>query len=54
LGYDEFLKFNNKEAEAALQRGANLNDLDTVFKPSEYLRIKADLEGKVISQKVKD
>ncbi len=54
LGYDEFLKFNNKEAEAALRRGANLNDLDTVFKPSEYLRIKADIEGKDISQKVKD
>ena len=46
LNYDQFLEFNNKEAKVALQRGANLNDLDTVFKPSEYMKIKANITEK--------
>ncbi len=31
LGYDQFLKLVNKEVKAALERGASLDELDTVF-----------------------
>jgi len=31
LSYDQFLEIANKEAKAALQRGADFNQLDTVF-----------------------
>lgn len=34
LNYDQFLKIVNKEAQAALDRGADINQLDTLIKPS--------------------
>lgn len=54
LSYDQFLEFANEEDKAALQRGAELNDLDTVFKLPEFTKIKSDIVGRVISQEVKD
>jgi hypothetical protein len=54
LGYDQFLEFANEHDKAALQRGADLNDLDTVFKLPEFTMTKADIAGRTISQEVKD
>lgn len=54
LSYDQFLEFANKEDKAALQRGANLTELDTAFKLPEFTKIKADIAGRLISQEVKD
>jgi HNH endonuclease len=54
LSYDQFLEFSNKQDKAALQRGATLPALDTVFKLPDFTRIKADIAGRVISQEVKD
>lgn len=54
LGYDQFLELVNKEVKAALYRGGDLNDLDTVFKLPELVKAKADIAGRTISQEVKD
>lgn len=50
LSYDQFIKLANEEVNAALYRGANLSDLDTVFKLPEFTKIKADIAGRIISQ----
>ena len=54
LSYDQFLEFINKEVNEALQRGASLNDLDTVYKLPEYSKIIADVAARQISQEAKD
>lgn len=54
LSYDQFLELANEQVKAALQRGASLTELDTVFKLPEITRIQADITGRVISQEVKD
>ena len=54
LSYDQFLEFIDKEVNEALQRGASLNDLDTVYKLPEYSKIIADVAARQISQEVKD
>ncbi len=54
LSYDQFLDLVNKEVRAALYRGGNVFDLDTVFKLPEFTKVKADIAGRIISQEVKD
>ena len=54
LSYDQFADLANEEVKAALYRGANLNDMDTVFKLPEFSKVKADIAGRIISQEVKD
>ncbi len=54
LSYDQFLDLVNEEVKAALYRGGNLSDLDTVFKLPEFTKVKADIAGRNISQEVKD
>lgn len=54
LSYDQFLDLVNEEVKAALYRGGNLNDLDTVFKLPEFAKVKADIAGRIISKEVKD
>lgn len=54
LSYDQFLELVNKEIKIALQRGASLTELDTVFKLPEFTKVKADISGRNISQEVKD
>ena len=43
LSYDQFLEIANEEVKAALERGANLNELDTVLmkkkKPNVYKQL---------------
>ena len=41
LSYDQFIKLANEEVNAALYRGANLSDLDTVFKLPEFTKSKS-------------
>jgi hypothetical protein len=54
LSYDQFLDLINEEVKAALYRGGNLSDLDTVFKLPEFTKVKADIAGRIISKQVKD
>jgi len=54
LSYDQFLEFVNDEDKAALQRGGELSDLDTVLKLPQFTKINADVAGRIISQEVKD
>jgi hypothetical protein len=54
LSYDQFLDLINEEVKAALYRGGNLSDLDTVFKLPELTKVTADIAGRIISQQVKD
>ena len=54
LSYDQFLELIDKEVKAALYRGGDLSDLDTVFKLPELTKAKADIAGRIISQEVKD
>lgn len=54
LGYDQFLELVDKEVKAALYRGGDLSDLDTVFKMPELTKAKSDIAGRIISQEVKD
>ena len=54
LSYDQFLEFIDKEVNEALQRGASLNDLDTVYKLPEYSKLIVDVAARQISQEVKD
>lgn len=54
LSYDQFLELVDKEVKAALYRGGDLKDLDTVFKLPELTKAKADIAGRIISQEVKD
>lgn len=54
LSYDQFLEFKEKEIISALERGADLKDLDTVFKLPQYANTEGDTPARGISQKVKD
>ena len=54
LSYDQFLDLVNEEVKAALYRGGDIGDLDTVFKLPEFTKVKADIAGRIISQEVKD
>jgi HNH endonuclease len=54
LSYDQFLDMVNNEVKAALYRGGNLSDMDTLFKLTDMTKVKADIAGRIISQEVKD
>jgi hypothetical protein len=54
LSYDQFLQLINTQVKAALYRGGELSDLDTVFKLPELTKAKADIAGRIIAQEVKD
>ena len=45
LGYDQFLQLINKEVRAALERGANPGELDSIF-IATYQNKKISLQGK--------
>ncbi|MBL4577671.1 MAG: HNH endonuclease [Flavobacteriales bacterium] len=53
LGYDQFLEFANMEDQQALDRGAKLIDLDTVYPAPEEIS-QREVAGRTISQTVKD
>lgn len=54
LSYDQFLEFKEKEIISALERGADLKNLDTVFELPQYATTSSDTPARGISQKVKD
>lgn len=54
LSYDQFIELVNFEVKAALYRGGDLYDLDTVFKLPEFIKVKAEITGRIISKEVKD
>lgn len=54
LGYDQFLDFNEKEIIAAMERGADIRDLDTAYDFSQIINLNSDKFSRRISQKVKD
>lgn len=54
LSYDQFLELVDQEVEAALQRGANLSDLDTVFIANAGSKKRSRSGGRTISPVVKD
>lgn len=53
LSYDQFEKFKEKEVRRALERGANILELDTAKYPKAAIRI-SENAGRGISQQVKD
>ena len=54
LGYDQFLEFANSEDFQALERGANILDLDTFIQHSKYESIEIEITNNEISQEVKE
>ncbi len=54
LGYDQLLEFKENEIVAALERGADIRDLDTVYKLPQNISTISDALSRRISQKVKD
>jgi len=54
LSYDQFLEFQEGEIIAALERGAKITELDTVYKISQDFITASDKISRRISQKVKD
>lgn len=53
LSYDQFDEFKEKEVRNALERGADISDLDTAKYPKVF-KIKADVAGRIILQQIKD
>ena len=54
LSYDQLLKFKEKEIIAALERGADIRDLDTVYKLPQSISSTSDSFSRRTSQKAKD
>jgi len=54
LGYDQFLEFANDEDLLALERGANVLNLDTFIPQTKYEFIEGVIASNEISQEVKD
>ena len=54
LSYDQFLGFQEMEVLAAVERGANIQDLDTAYKLPQSTDSISDFMSRRISQKVKD
>ena len=54
LGYDQFLEFANNEDFLALERGANVMNLDTFIPHSKYESIEIEIINNDISKEVKE
>lgn len=54
LSYDQLLEFKEKEVVAAIERGANINDLDTVYYLPQTSGTDSEGGARRISQKIKD
>lgn len=54
LSYDQFLEFANVSDYEAIQKGAELTDLDTVLNDSPIASGDKELDNRLISQAVKD
>jgi hypothetical protein len=54
LGYDQFLEFANTEDSQALERGANVFNLDTFMPNKKFLFIEDEVARNMITQELKD
>jgi hypothetical protein len=54
LSYDQFLGFQEMEVLAAIERGGNIQELDTAYKSPKSTDSISDFMSRRISQKVKD
>lgn len=54
LGYDQFLEFANNEDFLALERGANVMNLDTFIPHTKYEAVETEITSNEISKEVKD
>jgi hypothetical protein len=54
FGYDQFLEFANDEDILALERGANVLNLDTFIAQAKYESIENQIANNEISQDIKD
>ncbi len=54
LGYDQFLEFANREDILALERGADVRNLDTVIAPAKYSLIEGEVSNNMIPKEVKE
>ena len=47
LGYDQFLKFANEEDKIALEKGADISDLDTVLSRSKLMKLESEIRHRI-------